>query len=91
MKILESLKEFIRSKHIQLALVTGVSLIVLTFVSKRVLSAPMENIYISIPGLIMVAAEGVLGLKKKAWYTNQYLWIISAVLATSLIVVLHLK
>lgn len=90
MKILEPLKEFIQSKHIQIALVTGVSLIVLTFISKRVLSAPMKNIYISIPGLIMVAAEGVLGLKKNAWYTNQYPWIISAVLATGLIIVFHL-
>ena len=66
-------------------------MIVLAFVSKRVLPEPMENIYITIPGLFLVAAEGVMGLKMKAWYTNINFWIIGAVLATSLVVILHLK
>ena len=91
MKIVGWLKEFIRSKDIQISLVTGVSILALAFVSKRMLSEPMGNIYIIIPGLILVAAEGVMGLKKKAWYTNVTYWIIAAVLATSLIVILHLQ
>ena len=91
MKILKSLKELIRSKHIHLALVTGTSMIILTYVSKRVLPEPMDNIYITIPGLFLVAAEAALGLKKNTWYTNVNHWIIAAVLATSLIVILHLK
>jgi len=90
MKILEWLNEFIRARHIQIPLVTGASMIVLAYVSKRVLPEPMKNIYITIPGLFLVGAEAVLGLKKNAWYTNINYWIFAAVLATSLIIILHL-
>lgn len=66
-------------------------MIVLAYVSKRVLLELMKNIYISIPGLFLFGAEAAMGLKKKTWYTNINYWIITAVLATSLIVILHLK
>lgn len=91
MKILQTMKELIGSKHIQLALVTGISLIVLSYVSKRVLDEPMRDLYIAVPGLIMAFAEGMDRLKKRAWYTSFYSWMAAAVLATILIIVLHLS
>lgn len=90
MRILETIIEFFRSKHIQLALVTGISLIVLSYVSKRVLAEPMRDLYIAVPGLIMAFAEGMDQLKKRAWYTNFYVWMAGAALATALIIIVHL-
>ena len=90
MKIIRSLQELVRSPHIHLALVTGGSLIALTLVSKKVLSAPMKNIWIITPGLFMVAAEAAMETKTRAWYANPYCYVVASVLATVLIIVAHL-
>ena len=90
MAILKNIKELFLSKHIQLALVSGASMIALALISKRILPAPMKNIYIIIPALIVTAAEGVMGVKKRKWYTNINHWIIAVVVTTILIIVPHL-
>jgi hypothetical protein len=90
MRIFVTVREFLASKHIQLALVTGISIIVLSYVSKRVLAEPMRELYIAVPGLILAFAEGMGQLKKKAWYTNFYVWMAGAAIATALIIVVHL-
>ena len=90
MRIWSFLKDFIQSKHIQLALVSGASIVALAFFSKRVLPAPIDNTYLTIPALLVVAAEGMLGAKKKAWYTKTTFWLALIVLVTTLIIVIHL-
>ncbi len=90
MKALKFLKDLIRSKHIQLALVSGTSIIALAYVSKRVLPEPMGSIYILIPALFVTAAEGVMGIKRKKWYSNINYWLITVALATILIIFSHL-
>jgi D-alanyl-D-alanine carboxypeptidase len=82
--------EFFLSKHIQLALVSGASIIILAWVSKRVLPQPIEHLYLSIPALLVAIGEGVIGMKKKRWYTNANLWALTVVLATALIIVSHI-
>jgi hypothetical protein len=90
MKIAGTMKEFFLSRHIQMALVTGASIIALSYVSKRVLAEPMRDLYIAVPGLILAFAEGMDRLRKRARYTSFYMWMAGAVLATALIIALHL-
>jgi hypothetical protein len=88
--IMKTIKEFFTHPIIQLALVSGASIIALAYVSKRVLHEPMRSIYISLPPLLVAMAGGLLGMKKKAWYTNVNYWIIAIAMTTILIIVLHL-
>jgi hypothetical protein len=90
MKVLIWIKEFFSSKHIQLALVSGTSIIALAFVSKRMLDEPMDKLVISLPAFMVAMAEGFLGSKKKAWYTNLNYWMIAVALTTILIIVFNL-
>jgi hypothetical protein len=90
MTVAGALKKFLRSKHIQLALVSGASIIALAWVSKRVLPEPMDNLWIALPGLMVVCAEATLGAKRRAWYTNGYGWMVAIAAATAGVILLHL-
>ena len=50
----------------------------------------MGSIYILIPALFVTAAEGVMGIKRKKWYSNINYWLITVALATILIIFSHL-
>lgn len=90
MRVLVRIKEFFSSKHIQLALVSGTSIIALAFISKRVLSEPMGPLILSLPALMVAIAEWLLGKKKKAWYTNLNYWMIAIALTTILIITINM-
>ena len=90
MRVLIWIKEFFQAKPIQLALVSGASIIALAWVSKRVLPEPMRKLYMSIPALMVFMGGGLMGMKKKSWYTNINYWMIAIAMATILIIVLHL-
>lgn len=90
MKVLIWIKEFFSHPLIQLALVSGASIIALAYVSKRVLPEPMKNLYVSLPPLLVALAGGLMGTKKNAWYTNRYLWLVAVAMTTILIITIHL-
>jgi len=84
------LKELLKSGHIHVALALGISIIVLSYVSKRILPEPMEPLYLSITSLIMVAYEAALGTKKNHPLTKSIYWVLAIVTATAIIIILHL-
>ena len=86
----DTVRDFFRSKHIQLALVSGASIVALAYVSKRVLPEPMDNLFVSLPALLVVLAEATLGIKKDKWYARTGYWLVAIALATIAIIVLHL-
>jgi D-alanyl-D-alanine carboxypeptidase len=90
MPIWKSIKDFFSSKHIQLALVSGASIILLAYVSKRVLPEPIDKKLLTIPPLMVVMAEGFINSKKKAWFTNANFWLVGIVLANILIIAPHI-
>ena len=90
MRIRGALSELSRSKHIHLALVSGASIIALAYTSKRLLSEPMDNLYVSAPALLVVAAEAALASKRRGWYTRTGTWLAAVALSTALIIMLHL-
>jgi D-alanyl-D-alanine carboxypeptidase len=90
MSVIGNIKEFFRSKHIQLALVSGLSIIALAYVSKRVLAEPMGKLSTSFPALIMALAEWIMGMKKRKWYANKNLWIAAVAVSTVMVIGWHM-
>ena len=48
-------KEIAKSPHIQIALATGFSIIIMAYVSKKILFEPMDTIPLAIPPFFMGA------------------------------------
>jgi predicted histidine transporter YuiF (NhaC family) len=81
--------ELIKSPHIQIALATGVSIVVMAYFSKRVLPEPIGYLPMAIPPFIALVYENVLNkFKKKKIATARY-WVIAIFVATALIIIVN--
>ena len=83
------IKDFFRSGHIQVSLALGFSIVVLAYVSKRVLDVPMRSIYLSITSLIMAGYEAVANIKKYERYATPIYWVLAILTATLVIILIH--
>ena len=83
------IRDFFRSGHIQVSLALGFSIIVLAYVSKRVLDLPMRSIYLSITSRIMAGYEAVANIKKYERYARPVYWVLAILSVTLVIILLH--
>ena len=82
--------EILKSSHIQIALTTGVCIIVLAFVSKRILPEPMGYAPLAIPPFIMTMYEYVANrYNDKKIFTTWY-WVTAIFSSTVLIIAYYL-
>lgn len=84
---MQKLKELIKSPHIQIALATGVSIIVMAYFSKRVLQKPIGYLPAAIPPFIALIYEGVLSKYKKKKIATTWYWV-AAILITTVIIII---
>ena len=84
-----SSKELLRSGHIHVSLALGISIIVLAYVSKRMLPAPMEPIYLSMTSLLMAGYEAVASRKKYKRLAKSWYWVVAIFAATVVIILIH--
>jgi len=61
---MSKIKELIKSPHIQIALATGFSIIILAYFSKRIFPEPIGYLPLAIPPFIATIYEGVIGKYK---------------------------
>ena len=87
--MLEKIIRFFKSPHIQIALATGVSIVIMAYFSKRVLSEPIGYLPMAIPPFIALVYENVLNKFKKKKVATAWYWVIAIFLATALIILLH--
>jgi len=87
--MIKKLKEFFKSPHIQIALATGVSIVVMAYFSKRVLPEPIGYLPMAIPPFIALVYENVLNKHKKKKVATAWYWVIAIFAATVMIIVLH--
>lgn len=85
-----NVRDFFRSHHIQLALATGVSIIATGFVSKRVLVEPMDDLARAFPPFLAVIAVGVITKYKGTRIATTWYWVVAVLLATVLVITLHM-
>ena len=76
------------SGHIQVALATGISLVLITYLSRRVMSRPVPDFWLAAPPLLMALYEGVSKSRGGTWYARASTWVAAIALATIAIVVL---
>jgi len=86
---MKKFKELLKSPHIQIALATGVSIIVMAYFSKRVLSDPISYLQMAIPPFIAFVYENVLNKFKKKKVATAWYWVIAIFAVTALIIILH--
>jgi hypothetical protein len=80
------IREYLAHPIIQIALAAGASIIVLAYVSKRVLPEPLSTLELALPPFVATLFEAVAETRKGAWYTRPIFGIITVALATVLVV-----
>jgi hypothetical protein len=83
---MSKLRAFFGNDHIGIAIATGISIIVLAYVSKRVLPQPLSYLQLAAPPFLMTVYEAVIAKKKDAWYCRTAYWIVAIFVATILII-----
>jgi hypothetical protein len=83
---MKKLKDLIRSPHIQISLVTGFSIIVLAYFSKKILPEPIGYLPLAIPPFIATIYEAVVNKYKDSWITTTWYWLVAILLATAVVI-----
>ena len=83
------LREYRKSPHIQIALTTGVCIVVLAFVSKRILPTPIGYIPLALPPFLMTVHELVLKRYKNARVCTTWYWIVAIFVTSGFIILFH--
>ena len=80
-------KESNKYPHIQMAIITGISIIVMAYFSKRILPKPIGYIALAIPPFIATIHTVVIErYKSKTWY-----WVVAILMATALVIAFYWK
>jgi hypothetical protein len=87
--IVLKIKDFLKSPHIQIALVTGICIIVLAYFSKRILPRPIGYLPAAIPPFLMAIYEGFMSHQKNKKISTTWYWIVAIILSTAVIIMLH--
>jgi len=83
-------KEIIRSGHVHIAMATGISIIVMAYVSKRVLPEPIGYLPLAIPPFVMTIYEALVSKEKYARYCKTSYWVAGIFAATIIVIGAHL-
>jgi hypothetical protein len=87
---MSKLKEHLKSPYIQIALATGLSIIVLAFVSKRVLSEPIGYLSLAIPPFIATIHSVLMNKHRNSKICTTWYWVVAILGATGLVILFHL-
>ncbi len=87
---MSTLKELIRSPHIHIALAAGVSIVVLAYVSKRVLAEPIGSLVLAIPPFLATIFEVARRRFKGSRICTTWYWIVAIFVATGLVILFHM-
>lgn len=82
-------KKLIKSPEIQLALVTGFSIILMAYVSKRVLPKPIGYLTLAIPPFVATMYEAAAHRHRDSRICTTWYWITAVLVATALVILFH--
>lgn len=83
--------ELLKSPHIHVALVTGGSIIIMAYISKRIFTEPIPNLHLAIPPFIMVIWEALHGKHKEEKFMTTWYWMAAVVLSTAIIILANMS
>jgi len=87
---MSKIKSFFSSPHIQIALATGFSIILMAIFSKRILPEPIGYLSLAIPPFIATIFELLLERHKGSKFLNPLCWIAAILVATAIVILFHL-
>jgi len=79
-----------RSPHIQIALATGLSILVLAYVSKRWLPEPIGYLPLALPPFIATLYESLLSKYKESKLLKPLYGILAIIISTILVILFHI-
>jgi predicted histidine transporter YuiF (NhaC family) len=80
--------EIVSSPHVQLALSTGICIIILAYFSKRVLPKPIGYIPLAIPPFIATLSEYIIKKYEGSKISTTWYWIVLIFFSTLLVIIL---
>jgi len=80
----------IRSPHIYIALATGISIVVMAYLSKRVLPRPLGYLDRAIPPFLATVFESVYSKHKDKRICTPWYWVASIFVASAIVIIIHL-
>ena len=86
---MSKLKEMINSPHIHISLATGASIIILAYVSKKLLPEPLSYLELAIPPFLTVIYESLLNRHKESKFMTTWYWVVAIFVATVLVILLN--
>ena len=87
---MSKVKDFFKSPHIQIALATGISILVLAYFSKRVLPEPIGYLSLALPPFLATIFESSLsGRYKNSKICTTWYWIVAILGATVLVILFY--
>ncbi|MCB0292553.1 MAG: hypothetical protein KDH97_20025 [Calditrichaeota bacterium] len=86
---MSKLKQLLHSPRIHVALATGLSIVVLAYVSKRILPEPIRVAYLAIPPLLMTFHEYVLNRYPETRMAKTAYWVMAIFAATVVVILVH--
>ena len=86
---MSKIKELIKSPHIHMSLATGISIIVLAYFSKHVLSEPIGYLPLAIPPFLMTIWESLLSKNKYKHICKTWYWVVAIFIATALVILFN--
>ena len=84
------LKKFLLGPHIQIAITTGISIIVLAWFSKRVLPRPLSYLELAIPPFVATIYEAVYAKHKGKRIATEWYWAFGIIVTTVLVILIKL-
>lgn len=82
--------EKIKSRHVHLALAVGTSILVMAIASKWVLRKPIGYLYQAFPPFLGAIYEAVYKKHPDSKLCTTWYWILAIVIATALVIALHM-
>lgn len=81
--------DLFKSPHIQISIATGISIILIAYFSKHVLTKSIGYLPTAIPPFFMVIYEAVVAKYKNHKITTTWYWIAAIIISTALVIVLN--
>jgi hypothetical protein len=90
LKVKAKFTEQIKSPHVQLALAVGTSILAMAIASKRLLPEPIGYLSLAIPPFLGTIYETLYSKHPDSKLCTPWYWILAIVLATALVIALHM-
>jgi len=87
---MSKIAEKMRSRHVQLSLAVGASILAMAIAGRWLLPKPIGYLFQAFPPFLAVIYEGVYSKHPDSKFCTTWYWILAIVLATALVIALHL-